>query len=279
MLSVIIPANNEEAYIADCLQGVLAQTLVPADIGGAEVIVAANACTDGTVAICEGLRDAFAAKGWDLVVMDLEQGGKLNALNAADQIVKGHVRAYLDADVICSADLMRQLFEVLNVSEARYASGRLSVAPAKTWVSRQYGRVWVRLPFMKTNVPGAGLFVVNAAGRARWGDFPAIIADDGYVRLMFAPEERLMVEADYQWPLVEGFARLVKVRRRQDAGVRELEAKYPEIMGNESKPPMTPGDHLALFAGTPIAYLVYISVMLTVKFGPGKSGAGWTRGR
>ncbi|MGB0903514.1 MAG: glycosyltransferase, partial [Mangrovicoccus sp.] len=255
------------------------QTLVPAEIGGAEIIIAANACTDGTIAEAEAARAGLEAKGWSLVVLDLSEAGKLNALNTADPLAKGNVRAYLDADVHCSPDLLRQIYEALDVDIPRYASGRLRIAPAKTWVTRHYAKVWTRLPFMKTNVPGAGIFAVNAAGRARWDEFPSIIADDGFVRLKFEPQERVMVEADYSWPLVEGFKRLVKVRRRQDAGVRELEAKFPEIMGNESKPPMRPKDHLELFWGTPLSYLVYISVMITVKLGGKQDFTAWTRGR
>ncbi len=43
-------------------------------------------------------------------------------------------------------------------------------------VSRAYARLWARVPFMARGVPGCGLFALNAAGRARWGDWPAIIS-------------------------------------------------------------------------------------------------------
>ncbi len=41
MLSVIIPASNEEGYIADCLTALFASAPVP---GGAEAVVVANGC-------------------------------------------------------------------------------------------------------------------------------------------------------------------------------------------------------------------------------------------
>ena len=277
-LSVIIPANNEAGYIGPCLDALLAQEGLSAHRGGVEILVAANACRDATVAEAESRRTALEAAGWQLTVLDLPEPGKLGALNAAETRAAGRVLAYLDADVICEPALMGQLIAALDRPEPRYASGTLKVAPAQSWVTRRFARVWVRLPFMTTNVQGAGLFAVNRAGRARWGAFPDIIADDGFVRLMFAPEERIKVPAAYIWPLVEGFGSLVKVRRRQDAGVRELEARFPEIMRNESKPPMTPYDHLRLFAGTPLSYLVYVTVMVTVKRG-GSDSRTWTRGR
>ena len=278
MLSIIIPANNEEAYIAACLEGLLAQTLTAARAGGVEVLVAATGCTDRTVAVAESLAPRFAAKGWELVVLDIPEGGKSNALNRTDATARGGMRAYLDADVICSPGLLEKIHAALDTDAARYASGRLQVAPSRNWVTRHFARLWAELPFMKTGVPGAGIFAVNAAGRARWDTFPKIISDDGYVRLLFSPEERILADAPYSWPMVDGFGQLVRVRRRQDAGMAEIAEKFPEILGNDPKPPITPADYLRLFLGQPVSFLVYISVMLTVRFGPNQT-AGGTRGR
>jgi glycosyltransferase involved in cell wall biosynthesis len=279
MLSVIIPASNEAEYIEDCLQALLSQHWPTDGAPGVEVIVAANACTDATVEISESYRNEFDRKGWDLVILDIAEGGKLNALNKAEDVARGRVCAYLDADVTLSDGVLYQLYVALNVPAARYASGTLRIAPSNNWVTRHYARIWIRLPFMKSDVPGAGLFAVNNAGRARWGEFPNIISDDGFVRLQFAPEERLIVPATYQWPLVEGFSNLARVRGRQDAGVRELEARFPEIMRNEGKQPMRPTDHLTLLMTAPVSYLVYVSVRLAAAFAFSKGGSAWVRGR
>ena len=276
MLSIIIPANNEEAWLGPCLEALLAQEgLEP---GAAEVIVAANACTDTTVAIAESYRPAFEAKGWPLTVLDIAEGGKLNALNRGDAAATGTARAYLDADIVCSPPLMAEIIEALSPERPVYASGTLVVAPARSWITHHYGRLWARLPFMTEGVPGAGLFAVNAAGRARWDRFPDIIADDGYVQFLFRPEERIKVTATYTWPMVEGFRALVKVRRRQDAGGRELREKFPELAANEGKRPVRGRDHLRLFCETPVSYLVYATVTVAVKLG-GRGQTGWSRGR
>ena len=42
-------------------------------------------------------------------------------------------------------------------------------------------------------------------------------------------------QADYTWPMVEGLSRLVRVRRRQDAGTTEIAARYPDLMKHEDK--------------------------------------------
>jgi glycosyltransferase involved in cell wall biosynthesis len=208
MPSIVIPANNEESYLGACLDALAQQDFE----GVAEVIVSANACTDGTVVVAESRRARLFDRGWDLVVLDRAEPGKLPALNAADAVSRHGVRIYLDADVICSPRLVAELVEALDTEAPRYASGTLILAPARSWVTRQFGRTWQNLPFMCTNVPGAGVFAVNAAGRARWAAFPDVIADDAYVRLLFAPAERERVSATYSWPLAEGFCNLVRVR-------------------------------------------------------------------
>ncbi|MEO0402559.1 MAG: glycosyltransferase family A protein [Pseudomonadota bacterium] len=275
-LSVLIPANNEAGYIGRCLRSLAEQA--PAPPGPKQIIVAANACTDTTIAEAEACRDALQDAGWTMEILDLPTPGKLPALNAAEAQATGQVLVYLDADVTCAPPLMAQLVSALDTDLPRYASGTLQVAAPRSWVTRCFAQVWQQLPFMTTNVQGAGVFAVNRPGRARWGAFPDIIADDAYVRLMFAPDERIKVPAMYQWPMVEGFLRLVRVRRRQDAGVQQLATLYPEIMANESKPPMTLADHGRLFVKNPVAYPVYCAVMIAVKLGRANADA-WTRGR
>src|SRR5690606_35650380 len=150
---------------------------------------------------------------------ELAQGGKPGALNAGDAAARGPMRAYLDADVTVSPPLLAQIVAVLVQAGPAYASGRVNITTRQSRVSRAYARIWRQVPFMRQGVPGCGFFAVNAVGRARWTEFPAIISDDTFVRLQFAPTERHLVQAGYDWPIAEGFGALVRVRRRQDAGV------------------------------------------------------------
>lgn len=276
--SIIIAANNEEGYIGACLDALLAQ----GDAAGPlEVIVAANACTDATEAIVAGRAADFAARGWDLACLHIEAPGKLGALNRADALVAERggrgPRAYLDADVLCDPDLFAQLRAALAPDRPLYATGTIEIMEPATRVTRHYARLWARLPFVQGGAVGAGLFAVNAAGRARWGEFPAIISDDTFVRLNFTPEERIEVPARYHWPMVEGFARLIRVRRRQDAGVEELRRLYPELMENEGKARLTRGGALRLAASAPVDFAVYMAVHLAVRLRP--AAQEWTRGR
>ena len=273
MLSVIIPASNEEGYIGACLAALIASDPVP---DGAEVVVVANGCRDATAARARDWTARAAAAGWPLTVLDLPQGGKPGALNAGDTAATGDLRAYLDADVIVSPPLMAELAAALAGDAPRYATGTACIPRAQSAVTRAYARFWQRLPFAQSNAPGYGLFAVNAAGRKRWGAFPGIISDDTFVRLQFAPAERVQVRAGYDWPMIEGFAALTRVRRRQDAGVAEIAQKFPGLLEREGKVPLGKGQLARLVLRDPLGFATYAAVSLAVRL---RRGKGWTRGR
>lgn len=275
-LSVILPASNEAAYIGDCLQALLTSDPVS---GGAEVIVVANGCRDNTAEVARSFAPAAAAAGWGLQVIERAEGGKPAALTQGDHAAQGDIRAYLDADVCVSPALMAALTTALSARAApAWGSGRAVLPRARSALSRAYGRFWQRLPFNQApTAPGYGLFAVNAPGRARWGDFPQIISDDTFVRLSFAPDERLSVPHSYSWPLAEGFSRLVRVRRRQNQGVAELAQLYPQLMSNNDHRPPGQAEIAGLALRDPAGFAAYALVTLAVRLG--RAEQGWTRGR
>ncbi|MFO3797914.1 MAG: glycosyltransferase family A protein, partial [Anaerolineales bacterium] len=185
-LTIIVPANNEEAYLADCLSALIASEESDTTV---QLLVVTNACTDGTVGVARSFETIASSRGWSMLVVDLAEGGKLNALNVGDELATGGMRLYLDADVLVSPSLVRMLVAELTATSApRYASGIPRIAHAQSGVTRAYSRFWQLLPFARSEAPGFGAFAVNSAGRARWGRFPDIISDDTYVRLLFAPD-------------------------------------------------------------------------------------------
>ncbi len=276
MFNVIVPAHNEAAFIGATLEGLLSQDGTAPD--ELRVIIAANGCSDETAMIARSFGARFVARGWELRVLDIPEGGKPGALNRADAEAGPGPRAYLDADVICSPPLLGLLARALETPEPRYASGIFTIAPPQSRTSRHYARLWLKVPFMTKGVPGCGLFAVNAAGRARWQAFPDIIADDLFVRLNFAPAERLRVDAPFSWVLAEGFGALVRVRRRWDTGNRQLMELRPELAANEEKAPVRFRDHLRLFTGQPVSYCVYVAVAVASKLRV-YDRASWARGR
>lgn len=274
-VSVLIPACNEEACVGGCLAAVFASGPLPGGAGG-EVIVLANGCTDATADIARRMEPPA---GWRLRVLEQAEGGKLKALNAGDREARGAVLVYLDADVRVEPELLPGIAAALADGAPRYASGRPVVAPGRSALTRAYGRAWVRLPFFAQAAPGFGLFAMTRSGRARWGDWPEIISDDTFARLQFGTEERLEVPARYSWPMVEGFANLVRVRRRQDRGVAEIAARYPGLLANDSKTRPGPAALLRRLAADPGAGLVYLLVALAVKLPLFASSETWIRGR
>lgn len=272
MLTIIIPASNEEGWIADCLTALCAS-----DLPVAQVIVVANGCKDQTADIARQTLLHHAPKAWHHTVLDLAKGSKPIALNAGDAAALFPMRVYLDADVTVSPGLLSALAGVLSTNQPRYTSGTPEIPKAQSAITRAYARFWQNLPFNQTAAPGYGLFAVNAAGRGRWQNFPPIISDDTFVRLHFTPDERVQVPQTYLWPMIEGFSALTRVRRRQDAGVKELETLYPGILANEGKPPLTKRTLAGLILKDPIGFAAYAAVSLAVRLRRG--GTSFTRGR
>ncbi len=272
LLSIIIPASNEAAFIGPCLTALLASGPV-----AAEVIVVANGCQDDTAAIARGFAERAAARGWGFQVLDRAEGSKPGALNAGDAAARGVVRLYLDADIIVTPHLLPRISAALTRPDPIYAGATPRIPPARSAVTRAYARFWATLPFARSVAPGFGLFAVNAAGRARWGAFPAIIADDTFVRLQFLPHERLQIAATYDWPMTEGFAALTRVRRRQDAGMAEIATLYPDLLPREGKPSLTLGSLAARAIRDPAGFAVYAAVSAAVRLR--RRSTGFTRGR
>ena len=152
----------------------------------------------------------------------------------------------------------------------------LEIVQPRSAVSRAYARVYRQVPFIARGVPGCGLFAVNAAGRARWADWPPIISDDTFARLHFSAAERHAVPGRYRWPLVEGWRALVRVRRRQNIGVTEIRRLYPALAANDEKPPLGAAGKLRLALNDPAGFAVYAGVALATRLGTDK---GWSRGR
>lgn len=272
--SIIIPANNEAVWIGLCLEALFRSKRIEQ----AEVIVVANGCTDKTVEVANRYQVLAEELGWKLKVIELSEGNKLRALNAGENYAKGRILVYLDADVRVSDYLMFQLERALDRIEPAWASGQLQMAAASP-ISRAYARFWSKTPFMSKSVPGSGVFGVNRAGRARWDKFPEIISDDMFVRLQFKPRERLGVPATYIWPVAEGWANLIKVRRRQNRGVAQLAEKFPQLMKNEDKGEFSPLRMFSFGLGDPFGFFTYTLVTLIVKLSKDQDGSEWSRGR
>ena len=86
LVSVVIPAYNCAAFVAQAVRSVLDQ-----DHANKEVIVVNDGSSDGTLAVLQGFGDAIR-------VVDQQNGGPPRARNAGLQAARGEYIAFLDAD-------------------------------------------------------------------------------------------------------------------------------------------------------------------------------------
>lgn len=88
LISVVIPAYNEEKYLGNCLQSLKEQTFPSAEV---EVIVVDNNSTDGTSTI---------AKNFPVRLVKETTQGYVYSLNRGMEEAKGEIVAVTDADTI-----------------------------------------------------------------------------------------------------------------------------------------------------------------------------------
>lgn len=230
MITIIIPAFNEESTIEKCLMSIYNQKFN----GTLEIIVIANGCIDSTVDICNSIKK-IVRKKYEFKVLELLKGNKNNALRLGDKSAVYGNRLYLDADVVISESLIEQIQEVFETqNQPVFVSGTVEPRYGKSYVSKAYSQIWAASPYIRNSVPGCGCYGVNQKGRELWGEFETVYADDKFVRLLFSRNLRVQVSAKYFWPLPKGCISLVKSRIRWSSGNRQLIDKYPELSINES---------------------------------------------
>jgi glycosyltransferase involved in cell wall biosynthesis len=219
LASIVIPAHNEAAVLGN----VLTTLLAGAQPGELDVVVVANGCNDRTAEIAGGY-------GPDVRVIETDVPSKPNALNLGDEQARGFPRIYLDADIPIGVETIRRLVHRLAEPGALAASPSMRVDTAgRPWAIRAYYDIWTRLPYVADGQL-AGVIALSEAGRARFGRFEDLIADDLYVRGHFAPEERLRLDdCEYVVQAPRNLRSLVNVKVRSFAGTIELQNRFPEV--------------------------------------------------
>lgn len=175
-ITIIIPAHNEASMIAATLAA-LAPIGQSAEAG--HVIIACNGCTDGTEAIARAAAPAAH-------VLTLAERGKVGAINHALAHAAPGAVIVLDGDIRVSPQALVALAEALSEPGVMAASLHPQfVLDQASWPVRAYYRAYVGHPYLDKGVGGSGIYGLSAAGRAALGAFPAVVADDQYVRSFF----------------------------------------------------------------------------------------------
>ena len=226
--TLIIPAHNEEQVITRCLETALEGAPRPHSV---QVIVAANGCTDRTVELA---RKAAP----DALVLDLPQGSKTLAMNAANERAEHFPRIYLDADVQCDFHSLAALAECLRKPGVKAASPAIRMDLSRSdFLVRAYYRVWLTQPYVTDAMVGSGCFGISREGYEQIGDFPNITGDDIWVHSRFTQDERRNVSTDAEGKPVHF---LVSPPRRARDQIR-VEAR--RRLGNEQVLAAHPSPH------------------------------------
>lgn len=221
MISVVVPAHNEEAVIEACLHGLM-------EGGGEdelEVLVVCNGCTDATVA------RANTVAG-NIRVVESSVASKAHAINIGLKAAGGGTIVVMDADVRMSAEDVRRLAD--GIVRAGALAGapavRMEYLPGTSPVVHGYYRIWLALPYVREGMMAAGVYALSARGRQRVGELPPVIADDGYVRLLFDPSERIEVTDAFSIVLAPlTVVDLVKIKTRSRLGGLQLRRMFPHL--------------------------------------------------
>jgi glycosyltransferase involved in cell wall biosynthesis len=274
--SVVIPAHNEQAVIAGCLA-----PLAPlAERGELEIVVVCNGCTDATAEVAR----AFAG----VRVVELPVGSKPAALRAGDRAVTALPRLYLDADVVLPPEAARRVLSVLSEDAPARPPAPLAARPpvrydatGSTRLVRRYYRARSRIPAVLGSLWGAGTYALSARGRARFSEFPDLVADDLWVDQLFAPGEVAVLDCPpvtVTAPTRTGD--LLRVLRRTYRGKAEHHSRNPDTAYETSGG--TARDLVRLARSGPSGFVdatVYLGLVLTARilFRLNRRGGSWER--
>lgn len=226
MISIIIPAHNESAVIARTLKALI----LGAKPGEVDIVVVCNGCTDNTASIAR-------AFGEPVRVLETKTASKTHALNVGDEASLGFPRVYVDADVVLTAEAIRNLVRRLEGGNV------LAVAPTPefviddcSWPVRSFFRVRSHLPSSREGIGGSGVYGLSEMGRQRFGLFPALTADDGYVRVQFQANERETIpDVKSRVFPPRTIKDLIAQKTRSHYGSFELRERFPALWQNSGE--------------------------------------------
>jgi len=226
MISIVVPAFNESAVIARTLDAMTSG----ANRSELDVIVVCNGCTDNTASIARSF-------GPPVRVIETGVPSKSHALNLGDQAAVCFPRLYVDADVMIGINTIRKLAQRLGRGDVHVVAPTAHIEFSTcSWPVRAYGNIRSFLPSAKEGVGGSGVYALSEIGHRRIREFPNLIADDGYVRIHFAAEERETVASAMSTVFYPATLKhLIATKTRSHYGSFELARAFPGLWKNKGK--------------------------------------------
>jgi glycosyltransferase involved in cell wall biosynthesis len=251
LISIVIPAHNEEQVIGRCLRTILA------DAGPDEldIVVVTNGCTDRTAEVAS----SFAG----VRVVDSPVASKPAALTLGDETARAFPRLYIDADIEVGAPAIRAVAAALESGRYDLAAPRLHLdLDGRPWGVRAYYDIWTRLPYVRDDLVGVGFYGMSQAARSRFGAFPDTLAEDFFVHSLVPPSRRLAVPGHHfvmHPPLT--LRSLVKIQTRIQAANRRNHELFAGAADDVHAGHVRELLHLARQPARLPALAVYVGVM------------------
>ena len=114
-VSVIVPVYNVEAYVAKCIDSILAQTFTDY-----ELILVNDGATDGSPAILH----EYAGKDPRISVIDKPNGGLSDARNAGMKQASGTYLCFIDSDDFIEPQMLEKTVRKLHETDADIITSR-----------------------------------------------------------------------------------------------------------------------------------------------------------
>lgn len=226
IISIIIPAHNEENVILRCLNNLLNNI----DFVNFEVFVVCNGCSDQTAVLVRNNHR-------EVNVIEIGEASKIKALNTGDDYATGFPRVYIDADIIIDGSSLKILIEEMEQNSLLAASPEIKVElEGRSWIVKQFYKIWCISPYVTNGTIGSGVYALSKKGREKFNQFPEIIADDGFVRSLFSPDERGVVSGAsfIVFPPMH-LMDLLKIKIRVRTGIYEVKHKFPKLVKKNHK--------------------------------------------
>ena len=214
MATAIVPAHNECSVIRRCLDSLISQESLDT------IIVACNGCSDDTAAI---VRSEYPS----VICLDIDKPSKVNALNEAEKHINSWPVFYIDADIAISDGAVKCISDGMQENNLLLAAPEPVIDTSKSpWLVRRFYDAWLRLPYIRQGVIATCTFVISEEGRKRFGEFPDVIADDGYVRSHFYDHELGNIAGAQVFVSAPRTVKsLIKIKTRARLGNVELKAR------------------------------------------------------
>jgi len=152
LISVIVPALNEESVIGRCMAS-LKQQKLPASLF--EVILVDNGSTDRTREI------ARSFDGSPCLTILERSGVRISSLrNFGAATARGKFLAFLDADCVAPRHWLPQIADLLRADDFRIVGAQYRIPKSSSWVARAwYGDLWRLKDGPVSYVPGGDLAI------------------------------------------------------------------------------------------------------------------------